>query len=129
MGRAIVVPGGHMAELDAGTLPPNTELDCDICIIGSGAAGITLAHRLLSTGKKILVLESSLVDKREAIAAAKREAVQQHESTSAPPAREALYRAAREVSADASADGHRYEDPDTQPLYRGDVTSEMRAID
>src|ERR1043166_9665196 len=100
-----------MAEIDAGTLPPGTELDCEICIIGSGAAGITLAHRLLATGKKILLLESSLVDKREAIAAIQREAVQHHGSTSAPPAREALTRAVREVSTDANDDGHRYEDP------------------
>lgn len=119
-----------MAELDAGTLAPDTELDCDICIIGSGAAGITLAHRLLPTGKKILVLESSLVDERDPFAAAQREAVQQFESTSTEPAKEALHRVARESSAAAqNADGHRYEDPDTQPLYEGEVTPEMQRID
>ena len=119
-----------MAELDAGTLSPGTELDCDICIIGSGAAGITLAHRLLPTGKKILVMESSLVDRRDPYAAAQREAVQQFESTSTEPAKEALHRVARESPAAAqNRDGHRYEDPDTQPLYEGEVTPEMQRID
>jgi choline dehydrogenase-like flavoprotein len=119
-----------MAEIDAGTLAPNTELDCEVCIIGSGAAGITLAHRLLATGKKILVLESSLVDQREGLAAAQREAVQQFGSTSIEPAQEALRRAAAESSTAAStADGHRYEDPSTQPLYRGELTQEMQNID
>ena len=117
-----------MAELDAGTLSPNDELDCELCIIGSGAAGITLAHRLLGTGKKILVLESSLVNQREVLASAQREAVQQFQSTSTGPAQESLRRA-RESSDASNADGHRYEDPATQPLYQGEVTEEMRAID
>src|SRR5688572_33291603 len=101
-----------MAEIDAGKLPPNTELDGDICIVGSGAAGITLAHRLLASGKKVLVLESSLVNVRDALAEAQRETVQQFESTSAEPAQEALSRAASDASA-GNSDGHRYEDPAT----------------
>jgi choline dehydrogenase-like flavoprotein len=65
-----------MAELDAGTLPPSTELDCDICILGSGAAGITVAHRLLPTDRKVIVLESSLVNDRGPFDATQRESVQ-----------------------------------------------------
>src|ERR1051325_937896 len=116
-----------MAELDAGTLPPTTELDCEICIIGSGAAGITLAHRLLPTGKSILVLESSLVDRRGAFADAQREVVQRFESTSTAPGQEALRRV--DPAAASNTDGHRYEDPSTQPLYIGELTPEMQRID
>ncbi|HVZ38852.1 MAG TPA: GMC family oxidoreductase [Candidatus Kapabacteria bacterium] len=122
-----------MAELDAGTLPPDAQLECDICIIGSGAAGITLAHRLLATGRNILLLESSLVDKRDPFATDQREAVQRFESTSAEPARELLTQAVEKATEPApeawNADGHRYEDPDTQPLYEGEVTPEMGRID
>ena len=32
-------------------------LEADICIVGAGAAGITLALELVPTGKKILLLE------------------------------------------------------------------------
>lgn len=34
------------------------ELDADICIVGAGAAGISIAHSLLATGLKITLLES-----------------------------------------------------------------------
>src|ERR1700693_5930618 len=44
---------------DASELAPGTEVSADICIIGSGAAGVTLALKLLGTGKRILLLESS----------------------------------------------------------------------
>jgi GMC oxidoreductase len=44
---------------NASSLAPGAEVSADICIVGSGAAGITLALKLLDTGKKILLLESS----------------------------------------------------------------------
>ena len=37
-------------------LAPGTRVDADICIIGGGAAGISIAHLLANTGKKIVVL-------------------------------------------------------------------------
>ena len=37
---------------------PTTEAKCDICIIGAGAAGIYLAHKLERAGVKVTVLEA-----------------------------------------------------------------------
>jgi glycine/D-amino acid oxidase-like deaminating enzyme len=73
-----------MTVINAETLTPGETLSCDICIIGGGAAGITVAHRLLKTGKQIILLESSAVDERQDGADEQREIVQQRESTSAP---------------------------------------------
>lgn len=42
--------------------PKGTEFQTDICIIGAGAAGITLARALRGTGRDILLLESGGVD-------------------------------------------------------------------
>jgi choline dehydrogenase-like flavoprotein len=47
---------------DGTSLAAGTEVSADICIIGSCAAGITLAVKLLRTGKRILVLESAAHD-------------------------------------------------------------------
>lgn len=44
--------------LDARSLPADTEIDCDLCIMGAGAAGITIARELSSTSLKICILES-----------------------------------------------------------------------
>jgi choline dehydrogenase-like flavoprotein len=42
---------------DARRLPPNSTIKCDICIVGAGAAGITLATELLHSGKDVVLLE------------------------------------------------------------------------
>jgi len=102
-----------MAVIDAETLTPGQTLSCDICIIGGGAAGITVAHRLLKTGKKIILLESSAVDQRQNGADEQREIVQQRESTSAPESQAKL-------AAAGNPDGHRFLDPVTQRLYAGE---------
>ena len=47
---------------DAARLAPGEEVCADICVIGSGAAGIALALKLLGTGKSVLLLESSSRD-------------------------------------------------------------------
>jgi choline dehydrogenase-like flavoprotein len=44
---------------DAANLAAGSEITADICIIGTGAAGISLAIKLLHTGKSILLLESA----------------------------------------------------------------------
>jgi len=44
--------------LDAHKLADGTEIAADICIVGAGAAGITLAQALESSGAKICLLES-----------------------------------------------------------------------
>jgi choline dehydrogenase-like flavoprotein len=44
--------------IDARSIAENEILDCDICIVGAGAAGITLAHEFCNLDMKILLLES-----------------------------------------------------------------------
>lgn len=48
--------------IDARTLPEGTALDADICIIGGGAAGITLARDQAGSGHKVILLESGGFD-------------------------------------------------------------------
>lgn len=43
---------------DARTLETGARLDADVCIVGSGAAGLTVAHELATTGASVVVLES-----------------------------------------------------------------------
>lgn len=43
---------------DARQLPAGTTIDVDICIVGAGAAGLTLAHSLGGTKNSICILES-----------------------------------------------------------------------
>lgn len=44
--------------LDARRLPDGEELVCDICVIGAGAAGITLAREFAATAQSLCVIES-----------------------------------------------------------------------
>ena len=47
----------------ANTIPTRvTDIDCDVCIIGSGAGGATLAARLSAAGKDVVMLESGHYD-------------------------------------------------------------------
>ena len=43
---------------DSRSIPANAELQCDLCIVGAGAAGITLALQLVRSKHRIIVLES-----------------------------------------------------------------------
>jgi choline dehydrogenase-like flavoprotein len=43
---------------DSRSIPANTELKCDLCIVGAGAAGITLALQFVRSKFSVLVLES-----------------------------------------------------------------------
>lgn len=43
---------------DARTLVPGTTLEGDVCIVGAGPAGITLARQLAADGLRVLLLES-----------------------------------------------------------------------
>lgn len=43
---------------DAREVTGSEELTTDICIVGAGVAGLTLAHRLSRSGRRVLVLES-----------------------------------------------------------------------
>ncbi|HUG47765.1 MAG TPA: GMC family oxidoreductase [Candidatus Limnocylindria bacterium] len=44
--------------LDARTIPDGAQLETDLCIIGGGPAGITVAHALAGRSTRILLLES-----------------------------------------------------------------------
>ena len=44
--------------VDARTLPDGTRLEADLCVIGAGAAGITLARELGGGTLRVAVLES-----------------------------------------------------------------------
>jgi choline dehydrogenase-like flavoprotein len=43
---------------DARSIPDNAELHCDLCIVGGGAAGITLALQFVRSKFRVIVLES-----------------------------------------------------------------------
>lgn len=51
--------------LDANDLTPGQTLDADVCIAGSGAAGITLALALRDSGLSVIVLESGGFDEED----------------------------------------------------------------
>ena len=44
--------------IDSRQLEPASAIQADLCVIGGGAAGITLAHTLRSSGIAVAVLES-----------------------------------------------------------------------
>jgi choline dehydrogenase-like flavoprotein len=43
---------------DPRSIPANAELECDLCIVGAGAAGITLALQFVQSKLRVIVLES-----------------------------------------------------------------------
>jgi choline dehydrogenase-like flavoprotein len=53
--------------IDARDLPAGKELQADLCIIGAGAAGITIARELRGSGLSILLLESGGFDPEPAV--------------------------------------------------------------
>lgn len=89
----------------------------DICIIGSGAAGITLAHQLRNSGKTVVLLEGSTLDVRQPTSMENTETPSRLETTRAAP------------GGDDLCDGHRFCDRVAQTLYEGTVSPEMEAID
>jgi choline dehydrogenase-like flavoprotein len=44
--------------IDARTLEDGARLEADICIVGAGAAGLTLALELEAPGRRVLLVES-----------------------------------------------------------------------
>jgi len=47
-----------MAILDGRTIENGGKLDCEVCIVGGGAAGITLALEMARTSKSVILLEA-----------------------------------------------------------------------
>jgi choline dehydrogenase-like flavoprotein len=52
---------------NANIIPIGKNLEADVCIIGSGAAGIAIALEFIGTGLKVVLLESGLRDENEYI--------------------------------------------------------------
>jgi choline dehydrogenase-like flavoprotein len=44
--------------VDGRSISPSTELTADLCIIGAGPAGVTLAHELIDSGIDVVLVES-----------------------------------------------------------------------
>ncbi len=42
---------------DANSIDSGTVLDCEICIVGAGAAGITIALQFLHSNLRVILLE------------------------------------------------------------------------
>ena len=51
-----------MSIIDTNKLPPNSILNTDICIVGAGAAGITLANELSGSSQSVCLVESGSYD-------------------------------------------------------------------
>ena len=49
--------------LDGRTMPPDAGLDVDLCIIGAGPAGLSLAREFVDSGVRVAVLESGGLDR------------------------------------------------------------------
>ena len=58
-----------MSIIDARGLAAGTELDCDVCVVGAGAAGLTVAAELLTAGREVCVIESGGFEPEAAIQA------------------------------------------------------------
>ena len=41
---------------DAKFIPPNIILECDVCVLGAGPAGITIGHELVGTSRSVILL-------------------------------------------------------------------------
>src|SRR5271170_7362007 len=48
--------------VDARSVPSGTVIDSDLCIVGAGAAGITIARELIDAGIRVTLLESGFLD-------------------------------------------------------------------
>ena len=48
--------------IDAREIPNGTVVDAGLCVIGAGAAGITIAREMIGTGLRVVVLESGGFD-------------------------------------------------------------------
>ncbi len=55
--------------IDADELPENSQIDCDICVAGSGPAGITVAAELAGAAMRVCLLESGNLSKRPDVTA------------------------------------------------------------
>lgn len=100
-------------------------LTADVCIVGSGAAGITLAHRLLDSGKSVLVLEGSVVSTPGDVTDAHLDVLRRYGTY--PPEVAHLVPSVDDWYCPQRA--HAYYDLDAQELYDGTEDPDLTAID
>src|SRR5438034_2749909 len=61
-----LTPPRHPAmHIDARTLPNGSVLEADLCIVGAGAAGISMALEWIGSRHKVLLLEGGGLDRSE----------------------------------------------------------------
>jgi choline dehydrogenase-like flavoprotein len=92
-----------MSEMNSTDLPAGTVLETDLCIIGAGAAGLTMAREFIGAQRRVLLLESGIANQPRSDSPAT--------TGRLPPAR------------------RRYHDPVVQPLYHGETAGALAAID
>lgn len=51
--------------VDGSSLDTNDPIKCDVCVVGAGAVGYAMAHKLRSTGLDVVVLESGIHNERQ----------------------------------------------------------------
>lgn len=100
--------------VDVTDVAAGSEISADICIIGSGAAGISLAIKLLHTGKSILLLESAAKNVPGRMTPEKARILQEYGTY--PP----------ELTAGRD---HRHYDPVAQQLNGGCESDELASFD
>jgi choline dehydrogenase-like flavoprotein len=59
-----------MAIIDLSATPDNSTVSADVCIVGGGPAGITLATELAKQGLHVLIIESGHLDREDAFTSA-----------------------------------------------------------
>src|SRR5690349_4725631 len=59
--------GASLPKADLRELSPQADLDCDICIIGSGPAGATIARELAQSSAQIVLLESGGTERQASV--------------------------------------------------------------
>ena len=47
--------------LDARALDPQADVDADVCIVGAGIAGLSIAYELSHAGQKVIVLDDGAI--------------------------------------------------------------------
>ena len=52
--------------IDARSVPIGTVIETDVCIVGAGAAGITLAREFINSGSRVILLESGGAEPEQA---------------------------------------------------------------
>ncbi len=66
-GIGILMIEGLKTFFDSRYIPDGRQIECDVCIIGGGAAGITIARELVDQDLQVLILESGGLDYEDTV--------------------------------------------------------------